>query len=235
MSSRSTNSNDRASDVGEILRKPLPAAEIFLGALSTALFIVAAFGYFQNKAEPITGGLLLAGTILASLAAFFRRIEGVLKVTKDGAEIPIGEYEAQKGRIVPAPKPTPISGGEPLAPAETETRTGLPEVAADEQANQHERGADGGRDATRGVFLTAQANDQYSRLDSSQRDAVQIALATLGESPDPKIITSANTGGRAYSVRMLKDQNLQLVYRNIDKKSPAEPDSYVVIAIENIK
>ncbi len=209
-------------------------AEIYLGALSTALLVVAVIGYFGREEEGVTGGLLAAGAILAALAAFFRRIEGVLKITKDGAEIPIGEYQAQRGQTVPAPKIELPYGGEGTLTAEVEIAE-TPELGRHDKQEQGETGADGGRDATPRVVFTSQADQQYNQLALPHKLAVDAAVDTLGLTRDPKFVTSANSGGRAYSCRRLYDQNLQLIYRLLDKTRTDEPDRYVVIAIENIK
>ncbi|BBZ62981.1 hypothetical protein [Mycolicibacterium monacense] len=220
--------------MGVLPEKPWPTAEIYLGLLSTALLVVAVVGYFGDEEEGVTGWLLAAGVLLASLAAFFRRIEGVLKITKEGAEIPIGEYQAQRGQIVPAPKLELPFGGEGKLTAEIE-KSEMPALTTGDQQKQLGTGADVGRDATPSVVFTSQAGEQYNQLTLPRKLAVDAAVETLGQVRDPKFITSANTGGRAYSRRRLPDQNLQLIYRMLDKTRTDEPDRYVVIAIEDIK
>lgn len=220
--------------MGVLPEKPWPIAEIYLGVLATALFGVAVIGYFGEEEGGVTGGLLTAGVILASLAAFFRRIEGVLKITKEGAEIPIGEYQAQRGQIVPAPKLELPFGGEGTLAAEVEKREAGELPSGDEQ-KQLGTGADGGSDAGPQVVFTSQADEQYNQLALPRKLAVDAAVETLGQTRDPKFITSANTGGRAYSRRRLHDQNLQLIYRMLDKTRTDERDRYVVIAIEDMK
>jgi hypothetical protein len=78
--------------------------------------------------------------------------------------------------------------------------------------------------------MTQQAADALKQLDVARLTAVSAALENLGN--DPKFITSAVTGGHAYSRRRLKDYGLQIIYRQLDKTSENEPDRYLVIAIE---
>lgn len=87
-------------------KDPASIGAIFLGVLAVLLFGVAGVGYFTHEPEPVTGGFILAGTVLAIIAAFFSRINGILEVGKDGAKIPIGarraEQQLEQGEVVQA-------------------------------------------------------------------------------------------------------------------------------------
>jgi hypothetical protein len=284
--------------MGERSNKALPVAEVFLGALSVLLLAAAIFGYFGDQEELITAGLIVAGSILAATAAFARRIQGVLKISKDGAEIPIGEYQAQRGQIVPAPMNLPSAieppartaedgppdidtyasfGGDGVSfwddgPQEADADSddtalrSMPEDDAyraidtpsvlrdildtvrDEPdppttvvrsrplgSEQYHafRASDQGPSSR--VYLTAQAYEQFRQLDVRPYLAVTKALSDIGSVADPSFVASAEAGGRAYSRHQIPDYGIDLVYRNIDKISPDEPDRFVIIAIEMTK
>lgn len=92
--------------MAEVPKEPPPIGAIFLGVLAVLLFGVAGVGYFAHEPEPVTGGFLLAGTVLAIPAAFYSRVNGILEVGKDGAKIPIearhAEQQLKQGKVIQA-------------------------------------------------------------------------------------------------------------------------------------
>jgi hypothetical protein len=207
---------------------PKPWSQIFLGVVAVLLFVSAIAGSFNGLDDKVVGGVIGAGVILAGLAAFFPRIQGVLKLGKN-IEIPVAASDAEKqikqGRVVDEDELEAAM----KALEETLSRTAK---AIEETLSRHNAPQVGTPTVTQGppspkrrsVALVDDAVVAMVQLEPSEQVRVRKEIARMSrpdfrEEDDPRAIRAGDQG-RSYRVHRVPETNLRLWYRPLSEDQP---------------
>jgi hypothetical protein len=194
-------------------RRRRPWNEIFLGVSSALVFAAA---IFADVTDVIAGALILAGLVLAFLAAFWSRISGPVGLTKDGltASIDRAEQQAELGQSHPISwEPGPLGGSIIGGGIPGQTAMPPPEYA-------------------REVRMVPEALMGLVGLSEEDRNRVFLQVLMM-RTPDFHVeadpVITGGDEGRSYRVRTVPDTDLRLWYRPLSEE---EPDTLVVMVIE---
>lgn len=222
--------------------QPKPVAAVFLASVATALFVVATIGYFGDEEEAVTIGLLLPGTILAVMAAFGSRINGTVKISKEGAEIPIeaarAERQLDRGEWVGAERLEEAVEAVEQAPQQVMKQESPRQIEPPENASTAESGKPSGPDTTaverprRRLILANDAVVNVATLTSSEKKLVLDQLMLMND-PDFDPVSDLRAhrpgqGGHAYYVRRVPGTNIRIWYRELGLET-GEPELVVLV------
>jgi hypothetical protein len=207
-----------------------------IGFFGGVLVVAAVGGYYVNRDSAATIGFAVIGAALVVVGAMSGRLApGTLRIGPTGAEIPIGESQIQSGQVIKVGAAIEASFGENLsANGDVSVPDKAPEAdeKSSDQPSEDAKAVMVPRDAPP-VFLTQAANDVLNSLGGAERQAAWSAVANLGntaKTANDKAIASTSAGVR-YMQRSAAP-GVNLIYRQMDKTSEDEPDSYVIVAIE---
>lgn len=201
-------------------------SEVFLGVL--ALGLIAA-SYCSGQGESFKIALLSGGVLLAVIAAFYARIEGILKFWK--AEIPIkaavlrAEEQVESGQTVAASEmPELVQKLEEML-STYGSRVGTPTVTKSPAETQTVSGGDGDRDVQnsekqrtgRNVVLVDDAVLSMTTLPQAEQYRVHTAIARMSHpdfepTSDPKTFVPGDRE-RTYRTHRLAGSDIRLLYR----------------------
>ncbi|MGV9945284.1 hypothetical protein [Rhodococcus aetherivorans] len=225
--------------------QPKPVAPVFLAFVAIALLSVASVGYLGDEEEAVTLGLLLFGSILAVIAAVVTRIEGTLKIGKDGAEIPIeaanrAERQLNRGEWVRAEQLEEAVEAVEQAPQQIKKEDASRQIEAEKSTSAAASEKPSGPDTTtverlhRQLIIVDDVVVNLATLTENERQLVTHQFEIMSEPDfDPssdKRAHRAGQGGHAYYVRRVPGTLIRIWYRELGLET-GEP-KLVVLVVE---